>query len=253
MFNVLTGALMRSLQSCRWSGSGWRRRRRATVNDVVLAMSAGACAPTCWSSRHYPKPVGGNVLASLRGEHEQDAGGNMVGTISVTWRPTSPTRITRLEHSSARRHVTTAGVGRVAALQARRVRIPDVRMALSVVPVGCPRHRPLVQHRHLGMCPVPASPCITGRPAGRQLPAVDHPDGQALNDHADQQCTISTSACGLPAQRCRICSVCWATWRTRWPRWRRPSAVAPGASAAAIRGNVYAMHNCTLYRPARGA
>lgn len=54
----------------------------ATVNDVVLAMSSGALRAYLQEQQALPEtPLVAMVPVSLRGEHEQDAGGNMVGTI----------------------------------------------------------------------------------------------------------------------------------------------------------------------------
>ena len=54
----------------------------STVNDVVLAMCSGALRTYLDEHRALPEtPLVAMVPVSLRGEHEKDAGGNMVGTI----------------------------------------------------------------------------------------------------------------------------------------------------------------------------
>lgn len=74
----------------------------ATVNDVVLAMSAGALRAYLQEQGALPEtPLVAMVPVSLRGEHEQDAGGNMVGTILCNLATDIDDPITRLETISA--------------------------------------------------------------------------------------------------------------------------------------------------------
>lgn len=85
MFNVPIGGARRC------AAQSWKLARiravkaaspGATVNDVVLAMCAGALRCYLDEQHALPEtPLIAMVPVSLRGEHEQDAGGNMVGTI----------------------------------------------------------------------------------------------------------------------------------------------------------------------------
>lgn len=84
MFNVPIGGARRCAAQS-WSMERIRTVKAATgvtVNDVVLAMCAGALRGYLQEQRALPEtPLVAMVPVSLRGEHEQDAGGNMVGTI----------------------------------------------------------------------------------------------------------------------------------------------------------------------------
>ena len=85
MFNVPIGGARRC------AAQSWKLDRirsvkeaapGATINDVVLAMCAGALRAYLDEQHALPEtPLVAMVPVSLRGEHEQDAGGNMVGTI----------------------------------------------------------------------------------------------------------------------------------------------------------------------------
>ena len=84
MFNVPIGGARRvAAQS--WALARIRAVKSAagvTVNDVVLAMCAGALRAYLIELDALPDtPLVAMVPVSLRGEDEQDAGGNMVGTI----------------------------------------------------------------------------------------------------------------------------------------------------------------------------
>jgi len=84
MFNVPIGGARRvAAQS--WSLSRIRAIKSAagvTVNDVVLAMCSGALRAYLIERDALPEtPLVAMVPVSLRAEDEQDAGGNMVGTI----------------------------------------------------------------------------------------------------------------------------------------------------------------------------
>lgn len=84
MFNVPIGGARRvAAQS--WPLARFRAVKSAagvTVNDVVLAMCAGALRAYLIEQDALPDaPLVAMVPVSLRGEDEQDAGGNMVGTI----------------------------------------------------------------------------------------------------------------------------------------------------------------------------
>jgi diacylglycerol O-acyltransferase len=84
MFNVPIGGARRvAAQS--WPLSRIRAIKSAagvTVNDVVLAMCAGALRAYLIEQDALPdSPLVAMVPVSLRGEGEQDVGGNMVGTI----------------------------------------------------------------------------------------------------------------------------------------------------------------------------
>lgn len=85
MFNVTIGGARRCAAQS-WKLARLRAVKEAapgsTVNDVVLAMCAGALRAYLDEQRALPEtPLVAMVPVSLRGEHEQDAGGNMVGTI----------------------------------------------------------------------------------------------------------------------------------------------------------------------------
>lgn len=85
MFNVPIGGARRC------AAQSWKLERirsvkaavpESTVNDVVLAMCSGALRGYLEEQHALPEtPLVAMVPVSLRGEHEQDAGGNMVGTI----------------------------------------------------------------------------------------------------------------------------------------------------------------------------
>ncbi|MGW0163189.1 WS/DGAT/MGAT family O-acyltransferase [Mycobacterium sp. NPDC003323] len=70
----------------------------ATVNDVVLAMCAGALRAYLEEQHALPEtPLVAMVPVSLRGEDEQDAGGNMVGTILCNLATDTADPLRRLE------------------------------------------------------------------------------------------------------------------------------------------------------------
>jgi diacylglycerol O-acyltransferase / wax synthase len=84
MFNVPIGGARRvAAQS--WPLArikGVKNASGATVNDVVLAMCSGALRAYLSEQEALPDtPLVAMVPVSLRSEHEQDSGGNMVGTI----------------------------------------------------------------------------------------------------------------------------------------------------------------------------
>jgi diacylglycerol O-acyltransferase len=84
MFNVPIGGARRvAAQS--WPLArikGVKNASGATVNDVVLAMCSGALRAYLSEQEALPDtPLIAMVPVSLRSEHEQDSGGNMVGTI----------------------------------------------------------------------------------------------------------------------------------------------------------------------------
>lgn len=84
MFNVPIGGARRAAAQS-WPLArfkGVKDATGATVNDVVLAMCAGALRAYLSEHEALPDtPLVAMVPVSLRAEHEQDAGGNMVGTI----------------------------------------------------------------------------------------------------------------------------------------------------------------------------
>ena len=85
MFNVPIGGARRAAAQS-WPLARFRAVKEAasgvTVNDVVLAMCAGALRAYLIEQDALPDtPLVAMVPVSLRGEGEQDAGGNMVGTI----------------------------------------------------------------------------------------------------------------------------------------------------------------------------
>jgi diacylglycerol O-acyltransferase len=84
MFNVPIGGARRvAAQS--WPLARFKGVKNAsgtTVNDVVLAMCSGALRAYLSEQEALPDaPLIAMVPVSLRSEHEQDSGGNMVGTI----------------------------------------------------------------------------------------------------------------------------------------------------------------------------
>ena len=84
MFNVPIGGARRvAAQS--WPLArikGVKNASGTTVNDVVLAMCSGALRAYLSEQEALPDtPLVAMVPVSLRSEHEQDSGGNMVGTI----------------------------------------------------------------------------------------------------------------------------------------------------------------------------
>ncbi|HYO03626.1 MAG TPA: wax ester/triacylglycerol synthase family O-acyltransferase [Mycobacterium sp.] len=84
MFNVPIGGARRAAAQS-WPLARIRAIKSAagvTVNDVVLAMCSGALRAYLIEQDALPDtPLVAMVPVSLRGDHEQDAGGNMVGTI----------------------------------------------------------------------------------------------------------------------------------------------------------------------------
>lgn len=73
-----------------------------TVNDVVLAMCAGALRAYLTEQHALPEtPLVAMVPVSLRAEHEQDAGGNLVGTILCNLATDIADPVRRLETISA--------------------------------------------------------------------------------------------------------------------------------------------------------
>ncbi len=84
MFNVPIGGARRAAAQS-WPLARFRAIKSATgvtVNDVVLAMCSGALRAYLIEQNALPDtPLVAMVPVSLRGDHEQDAGGNMVGTI----------------------------------------------------------------------------------------------------------------------------------------------------------------------------
>ena len=84
MFNVPIGGARRvAAQSYALARiKGVKNATGATVNDVVLAMCSGALRAYLSEQEALPDtPLIAMVPVSLRAEHEQDSGGNMVGTI----------------------------------------------------------------------------------------------------------------------------------------------------------------------------
>ncbi|MBU8807806.1 WS/DGAT/MGAT family O-acyltransferase [Mycolicibacterium goodii] len=84
MFNIKIGGARRvAAQS--WPLERLHRIKAvtgATINDIVLAMCAGALRAYLLEQAALPdRPLIAMVPVSLRREHEADAGGNMVGTI----------------------------------------------------------------------------------------------------------------------------------------------------------------------------
>jgi diacylglycerol O-acyltransferase / wax synthase len=85
MFNVRIGGARRvAAQS--WSLERFKRVKAAaggaTVNDVVLAMCAGALRSYLLEHNALPEtPLVASVPVSLRAEQDSDGGGNLVGTI----------------------------------------------------------------------------------------------------------------------------------------------------------------------------
>jgi diacylglycerol O-acyltransferase len=84
MFNVPIGGARRAAAQS-WPLArikGVKNATGTTVNDVVLAMCSGALRAYLSEQEALPDaPLVAMVPVSLRSEHEQDAGGNMVGTI----------------------------------------------------------------------------------------------------------------------------------------------------------------------------
>jgi diacylglycerol O-acyltransferase len=84
MFNVPIGGARRAAAQS-WPLERFRAVKSAagvTINDVVLAMCAGALRAYLIEADALPStPLVAMVPVSLRSEDEQDAGGNMVGTI----------------------------------------------------------------------------------------------------------------------------------------------------------------------------
>ena len=84
MFNVPIGGARRTAAQS-WPLERFRAVKTAagvTINDVVLAMCAGALRAYLLEADALPDtPLVAMVPVSLRTEDEQDAGGNMVGTI----------------------------------------------------------------------------------------------------------------------------------------------------------------------------
>ncbi|MDT5067091.1 MAG: diacylglycerol O-acyltransferase / wax synthase [Mycobacterium sp.] len=84
MFNVAIGGARRAAAQS-WPLARFKAVKDATgatVNDVVLAMCSGALRAYLSEQDALPDaPLVAMVPVSLRSEHEQDAGGNMVGTI----------------------------------------------------------------------------------------------------------------------------------------------------------------------------
>ena len=84
MFNVPIGGARRTAAQS-WSLTRIRAIKSAagvTVNDVVLAMCAGALRAYLIEQEALPEtPLVAMVPVSLRAQEEMDAGGNMVGTI----------------------------------------------------------------------------------------------------------------------------------------------------------------------------
>ncbi|MGU3501607.1 WS/DGAT/MGAT family O-acyltransferase [Mycobacterium sp. C31M] len=104
MFNVPIGGARRCAAQS-WPLERIRAVKSATcvtVNDVVLAMCAGALRAYLEEQQALPEtPLVAMVPVSLRGEHEQDAGGNMVGTILCNLATDTADPLTRLEIISA--------------------------------------------------------------------------------------------------------------------------------------------------------
>jgi diacylglycerol O-acyltransferase len=84
MFNVPIGGARRAAAQS-WPLArikGVKNATGTTVNDVVLAMCSGALRAYLSEQEALPDaPLVAMVPVSLRSAHEQDAGGNMVGTI----------------------------------------------------------------------------------------------------------------------------------------------------------------------------
>lgn len=100
MFNVPIGGARRCAAQS-WPLERIRTVKSATgvtVNDVVLAMCAGALRAYLEEQHALPEtPLVAMVPVSLRDEHEQDAGGNMVGTILCNLATDTADPLRRLE------------------------------------------------------------------------------------------------------------------------------------------------------------
>ncbi len=104
MFNVPIGGARRCAAQS-WPLARIRAVKAATgvtVNDVVLAMCAGALRAYLEEQNALPEtPLVAMVPVSLRGEQEQDAGGNMVGTILCNLATDTVDPLRRLETISS--------------------------------------------------------------------------------------------------------------------------------------------------------
>lgn len=104
MFNVPIGGARRCAAQS-WPLERIRTVKTATgvtVNDVVLAMCAGALRAYLEEQQALPEtPLVAMVPVSLRGEHDQDAGGNMVGTILCNLATDTADPLKRLQTISA--------------------------------------------------------------------------------------------------------------------------------------------------------
>jgi WS/DGAT/MGAT family acyltransferase len=155
----------------------------ATVNDVVLAMSAGALRAYLQEQHALPEtPLVAMVPVSLRGEHEQDAGGNMVGTILCNLATDVADPITRLETISASTRDNKKVFSELPRLQALALSgFLMSGMALSVVP-GVVSSTPPPFNIVISNVPGARSPMYwQGARLDGNYPLSIALDGQALN------------------------------------------------------------------------
>ena len=191
MFNVPIGGARRvAAQS--WPLArikGVKNASGATVNDVVLAMCSGALRAYLSEQEALPDtPLVAMVPVSLRSEHEQDAGGNMVGTILCNLATDIEDPAKRLEAIST-------------SMRANKKVFAELPRMQALAAVGVPqlRHRPCpsarlrlvgaatVQHRHLQRARCARADVLERRPTRRQLPAVHRPGRPGPQHHTDQQ------------------------------------------------------------------
>lgn len=175
----------------------------STINDVVLAMCAGALRSYLDEQHALPEtPLVAMVPVSLRGEHEQDAGGNMVGTILCNLATDVVDPMKRLETISGSMRDNKRVFSELPRTQALALSgFLVAGLGLSLVP-GFVSSAPPPFNIVISNVPGARTDVLEWRQAGRQLPTVHCPGWAGTEHHPHQQRGQSGLRTGrVPAQR----------------------------------------------------
>ena len=192
MFNVRIGGARRvAAQS--WSLERFKRVKAAaggvTVNDVILAMCAGALRAYLLEHSALPEtPLVAMVPVSLRSDKDHDRGGNMVGTVLCNL-------ATHLDDPAKRLDAIHASMAENKKVFTQLPQIEQFALsaflsggvALALVP-GFVSNAPPPFNIVISNVPGPREPpLLEWRAVRRQLPVVDRPGRASVEHHHDQQ------------------------------------------------------------------
>ena len=220
MFNVAIGGARRV------AAQSWPIKRivaikdaaGVTVNDVILAMCAGALRAYLIEHDALPdQPLIAMVPVNLRSENDHSSGGNQVGSILCSL----ATDLSDPENAWLPIHASISGNKEVFSAVAQAAAAGPVgvqRRAAGADPAaGAGGRGPAaVQHRDLQRARLPRAAVLARSPARRQLPAVDRAGRPGAQHHAVQQRRQPRLRAGrLPAQHPAPAAAARSTWRTR--------------------------------------